>query len=142
MLLSLYFFVQPLFTQQIKPKLSAFEAAVVNDLIIVKIATADHGERDLSHASLRDRFYLVLMTEKELFLHFPMLEKALIHELLGVADVKTLAAGEVLLRTGQHIRSTLLVLEGLIKIYREDEEGNEFFMYYLDAGKACAISLV
>lgn len=84
----------------------------------------------------------VLMTEQELILRFPMLEKELIHELLGVADIKTLAAGEVLIRTGQNIRSTLLVLDGLIKIYREDEEGNEFFMYYLDAGKACAISLV
>ncbi|HET7897571.1 MAG TPA: Crp/Fnr family transcriptional regulator, partial [Flavisolibacter sp.] len=67
---------------------------------------------------------------------------ALIREMVNVADVKTVAPGEVLMRTGQNIRSTLLVLEGLIKIYREDEEGNEFFMYYLDAGKACAISLV
>lgn len=82
------------------------------------------------------------MTEKELALHFPTLEKELIHEMINVADVKTLAPGEVLMRTGQNIRSTLLVLDGLIKIYREDEQGNEFFMYYLDAGKACAISLV
>lgn len=46
------------------------------------------------------------------------------------------------MRTGQYIRTTLLILEGLVKIYREDEEGNEFFMYYLDAGKACALSLI
>ena len=59
-----------------------------------------------------------------------------------MADVKTLAPGDVLMRTGQNIRSALLVLDGLLKICREDEEGNEFFMYYLDAGKACAISLV
>jgi CRP/FNR family transcriptional regulator len=82
------------------------------------------------------------MTEKELMQHFPMLEKELIREMAASADVKTLAPGEVLMRTGQNIRSTLLVLGGLIKIYRQDEEGNEFFMYYLDAGKACAISLV
>ena len=82
------------------------------------------------------------MTEKELTMHFPSLEKALIEEMLELADVKTLDAGEILMRTGQNIRSTLLVLDGLIKIYREDDQGNEFFMYYLDAGKACAISLV
>lgn len=75
-------------------------------------------------------------------MHFPSLEKALIEEMLELADVKTLDAGEILMRTGQNIRSTLLVLDGLIKIYREDDQGNEFFMYYLDAGKACAISLV
>src|SRR5688572_20382941 len=82
------------------------------------------------------------MTEQELIRHFPSLEKSLIDEIIKVADVKTLAAGELLMRTGQNIRSTLLVLQGLIKIYRQDDQGNEFFMYYLDAGKACAISLV
>jgi CRP/FNR family transcriptional regulator, anaerobic regulatory protein len=82
------------------------------------------------------------MTEQELIKHFPTLEKSLVEEIIKVADVKTLAAGELLIRTGQNIRSALLVLDGLVKIYREDEQGNEFFMYYIDAGKACAISLV
>jgi len=52
------------------------------------------------------------MTENELKLHFPMLEKDLIREMVNVADVKALAAGEVLMRTGQNIRSTLLVQDG------------------------------
>ena len=82
------------------------------------------------------------MTEKELIRYFPSFEKGLIEELLHVADVKTVQEGEVLMRTGQNIRSALLVLDGLIKIYREDDQGNEFFMYYIDSGKACAISLV
>lgn len=82
------------------------------------------------------------MTEKELEFHFPTLEKQLIHEMSTIAEIKTLNAGEVLMRSGQNIRSALLVIDGLIKIYREDKDGNEFFMYYLDAGKACAISLV
>ena len=81
------------------------------------------------------------MTEQELIEHFPSLEKSLIDEIIKVADVKPLAAGELLMRTGQNIRSTLLVMDGLIKIYREDDQGNDFFMYYLDAGKACAVSL-
>lgn len=82
------------------------------------------------------------MTEQELTSHFPSLEKDLIDEIIKVADVKTLAAGDLLMRTGQNIRSALLVTGGLVKIYREDDQGNEFFMYYIDAGKACAISLV
>src|SRR6476661_11064104 len=81
------------------------------------------------------------MSEQELARHFPSLENGLLDEISKNADVKTLAAGELLMRTGQNIRSTLLVMEGLIKIYREDDQGNEFFMYYLDAGKACAVSL-
>jgi CRP/FNR family transcriptional regulator, anaerobic regulatory protein len=82
------------------------------------------------------------MTEKELSLHFPSLEKGLIDDLLKVADVKTVQEGDLLIRTGQNIRSALLVLDGLVKIYREDDQGNEFFMYYIASGKACAISLV
>ncbi len=82
------------------------------------------------------------MTEKELMQHFPTLEKELIQEMINAADIRTIQPGELLVRSGQNIRSTLLVLDGLIKIYREDDDGNEFFMYYLDGGKACAISLV
>jgi CRP/FNR family transcriptional regulator len=81
------------------------------------------------------------MTHQELTKHFPSLESSLIDEIISVADIRTLGAGELLMRTGQNIRATLLVMEGLIKIYREDDQGNDFFMYYLDAGKACAVSL-
>lgn len=82
------------------------------------------------------------MTAKELAGYFPFLEHDLLEELAQVAAVKTLAEGELLMRTGQNIRTALLVLDGLIKIYREDEEGAEFFMYYLEGGQACAVSLV
>lgn len=82
------------------------------------------------------------MTESEISRYFPTLEPELVQEIVRVAAVKTFTEGEVLMRTGQNIRSAILVLDGLVKIYREDEQGNEFFMYYLDAGKACAISLV
>ena len=82
------------------------------------------------------------MTEKEIAHHFPSFEPELAQELAKVADVRTFAEGQTLMRTGQNIRSAILVVDGLVKIYREDEEGNEFFMYYLNAGKACAISLV
>lgn len=82
------------------------------------------------------------MTEAEISRHFPSLEPELVQEMAQVADLKVFAPGETLMRTGQNIRAAILVLEGLVKIYREDDQGNEFFMYYLDAGKACAISLV
>lgn len=99
-------------------------------------------QRDESHLPSAPGATFVDMTEQELAKHFPSLEKALVAEIIKVADVKTLAAGELLMRTGQNIRSALLVLDGTVKIYREDEQGSEFFMYYIDSGKACAISLV
>lgn len=73
---------------------------------------------------------------------FPTLELPLVEELLQQGTIKTVPAGERLLRMGQPIRSTMLILDGLVKLYREDEDGNEFFIYHLDAGKACSLSLV
>jgi CRP/FNR family transcriptional regulator len=46
------------------------------------------------------------------------------------------------MHTGQYFRVTMLIITGLVKVYREDGEGNEFFMYYLHPGQACALSMV
>jgi CRP/FNR family transcriptional regulator, anaerobic regulatory protein len=79
---------------------------------------------------------------QDLSIHFPIFEKDLLKEIMAVAEFKTVKEGETIIRSGQNIRSAVLVVEGLIKIYREDDEGNEFFMYHLDGGKACALTLV
>jgi len=73
---------------------------------------------------------------------FPDLEVPLYNEMLQHGTVRHIKEGETLLRVGQTIRSTILIIEGLIKLYREDEEGNEFFIYYLNAGQACSLSMV
>ena len=75
-------------------------------------------------------------------LQFPQFED----ELAGIIDKeaveKTFKAGDILIRTGQYIKSTILVLSGRIKIYRENDEGSEFLMYYLGPGQACAVSMI
>lgn len=73
---------------------------------------------------------------------FPGLEEELYDEIMKYASIKQIKAGEILLRVGQTIRSTILILDGLVKLYREDEAGKEFFIYHLDAGQACSLSLV
>lgn len=73
---------------------------------------------------------------------FTQLEPALLEELDKHAVIKNIQSGETLIRTGQYVKSTMLVLEGMLKVFRENEEGEEFLMYYLQPGEACAISLV
>ncbi len=82
------------------------------------------------------------MNKQSLQQLFPGLENELYEELLEHGDIKKVKAGETLLRVGQTIRSTMLILEGFVKLYREDDEGNEFFIYNLQAGQACSLSLV
>lgn len=73
---------------------------------------------------------------------FPQFQQELKEELEEKAQVKIFKEGEMLMKTGQYFRSVLLIVSGLIKVYREDEEGNEFFMYYLQPGQACALSMI
>jgi len=73
---------------------------------------------------------------------FPDLEEGLLREMKEKGRIMPVKAGQTLLQTGQNIRSTIVVLEGLVKLYRENDDGNEFFMYHLQPGDGCALSLI
>lgn len=73
---------------------------------------------------------------------FPQFEPGLMEEIIAHGVIKTIPAGALLMRTGQFIKSTMLILDGTVKIFREHEDGGEFLMYYLQAGEACALSII
>lgn len=73
---------------------------------------------------------------------FPTLDPALVKDIQKNAEIIQFTEGEDIMKTGQNIRSTLLVLNGLIKVSREDDNGKEIFMYHLEAGQACALSIL
>lgn len=66
---------------------------------------------------------------------FPNLEEGLYNEIVKHGTIKEVKAGETLLKVGQTIRSTMLIIDGLVKLYREDDEGKEFFIYHLMPGR-------
>jgi CRP/FNR family transcriptional regulator len=65
----------------------------------------------------------------------------LLQAILNQGQIVTLPAGKVLLEPGQFIKAVPLVIGGSVKILRTDEEGKELFLYYLDPGETCALSL-
>ena len=73
---------------------------------------------------------------------FPEFESALKLYLLDHSSLSSVKAGTQLMRTGQYIKNTMIILQGRVKLYREGEDGEEFFMYYLEPGNACAISMI
>lgn len=73
---------------------------------------------------------------------FPQFEPELIAVIEKEAVQRSYNTGDIIMRTGQYIKSTALVLEGQIKIYRENQDGGEFLMYYLGPGQACAVSMI
>ncbi|MDX5423089.1 MAG: Crp/Fnr family transcriptional regulator [Hymenobacteraceae bacterium] len=82
------------------------------------------------------------LQKDDILKQFPQFEQPLLEEILSQSTIRQVQEGEEVLRTGQYIRSTVLLLSGLLKVYREDDEGNEFLMYYLEPGDACALSMM
>ena len=62
-------------------------------------------------------------------------------ELNSVSKVYKAETGDIIMDIDQTIDQIPLVLKGSIKILREDDEGNEIFLYYLEPGHACATSI-
>ena len=74
--------------------------------------------------------------------NFPIFfEEELKKELINVAKICRAEAGEIIMDIDQSIDQIPLVLKGSLKISREDEEGNEILLYYLEPGHSCATSL-
>jgi len=68
-------------------------------------------------------------------------EEALIDEILKVATFKEFKADDYLIEIGDYIKSMPLLLHGAIKILREDENGDELLLYFLERGDTCAMTL-
>lgn len=68
-------------------------------------------------------------------------EKELIKEIAEVAIYRKVEAGSILIDFGQYINSMPLLLEGAIKVLREDEDGDELLLYFIEKGDTCAFSL-
>jgi CRP/FNR family transcriptional regulator len=78
---------------------------------------------------------------RELHLAFPILNHpALVEEMIEVGQIMHVKAGDVLIDFGEFIRMVPLVLDGAIKVLRENEEGDELFLYFLGKGESCSMS--
>lgn len=81
----------------------------------------------------------MLKNLKEHFSH--LFEDALIDEINQIGSLKHVKEGERLIEIGDYLRSMPLLVSGAIKILREDTEGDELLLYFLEPGDTCAMSL-
>jgi len=70
-----------------------------------------------------------------------LFEEALLQEIADVAIAKEAKANEVIIDIGSYITSIPLLLSGAIKILREDKEGDDLVLYYIEKGDTCAMTL-
>ncbi|HEU4718750.1 MAG TPA: Crp/Fnr family transcriptional regulator [Bacteroidia bacterium] len=79
---------------------------------------------------------------EELEKHFPQFEEPLKKLIAENGSLKTYEEGDIVMEKGNYIRSTMLVTEGNIGLYRDGDDGNEFLVYDIGPGEACALSLI
>ncbi|UZH55365.1 Crp/Fnr family transcriptional regulator [Salinimicrobium tongyeongense] len=82
------------------------------------------------------------MLEEELrdAYHF-IFEEALLQEMLKFGSLKKVRSGEVIIDIGDYVKQMPLLLEGAIKVMREDKDGDELLLYFLERGDTCAMTL-
>ncbi|MBE9518908.1 MAG: Crp/Fnr family transcriptional regulator [Bacteroidetes bacterium] len=82
------------------------------------------------------------MLEEIVKKRFPFFESGLRSAISESGTYKEFEVQEELIREDQFIRSFPIVLSGLIKVCRTDEEGKELLLYYLRPGEVCTVSLI
>ena len=68
-------------------------------------------------------------------------EEALINEILQVGTFKEIPEGFKLMEIGEYLRGMPLLVSGAIKVLREDKDGDELLLYYLEKGDTCSMTL-
>ncbi len=68
-------------------------------------------------------------------------EPKLIEELCQVAVELDFKEGDQLIEIGQYIKRMPLLLNGAIKIMREDSDEGELLLYFIERGDTCAMTL-
>lgn len=69
------------------------------------------------------------------------MEPALVEELLNIGRLKKVSEGGMVMSPDGSMSEMPIVLEGLLKVTRKDPDGKEVFLYFLEGGETCAMSI-
>ena len=69
------------------------------------------------------------------------LENALVEEIAQSGRLMKVREGQLLISPGSAASQMPMVISGTLRVMREDEQGREIFLYYLEGGDACAMSI-
>jgi CRP/FNR family transcriptional regulator len=81
----------------------------------------------------------VIVALKNLF--GEIFEEALLEEITRVGTLREVPADFELMDIGEPIKGVPLMLSGAIKISREDINGDELLLYYLEEGDSCTMTM-
>ncbi|HAT63245.1 MAG TPA: Crp/Fnr family transcriptional regulator [Flavobacteriaceae bacterium] len=70
-----------------------------------------------------------------------LFENELLEEINQVGTFKEIPQDFTLIEIGAYIKSMPLLISGAIKVLREDNDGDELLLYFLERGDTCAMTL-
>lgn len=68
-------------------------------------------------------------------------EENLINEILEVSKIQNFKEGDIIIDFNENIKNMPLMLNGAIKILREDFDEGELLLYFIEKGDTCAMSM-
>jgi CRP/FNR family transcriptional regulator, anaerobic regulatory protein len=72
---------------------------------------------------------------------FPHFTNELVEEIESLGTIHDFKAGDFLVRKGQKLRMTTIVISGCVKGFQENNEGSQFVITYLRPGDCFAVSV-
>ncbi|MCB4809362.1 Crp/Fnr family transcriptional regulator [Tamlana sp. 62-3] len=70
-----------------------------------------------------------------------LFENDLLNEINQVGTFKEVPEGFKMISIGDYVKAMPLLISGAIKILREDNDGDELLLYFLEKGDTCAMTL-
>lgn len=68
-------------------------------------------------------------------------EEPLVEEIITSGRLKKVKAGSHVIAPGMQATEIPMVISGTLKVMRQDKDGSEIFLYYLEGGETCAMSI-
>lgn len=70
-----------------------------------------------------------------------ILEDALLEEMSQIAKIRETIQDEIIIHVGDSLQMIPIVIHGSIKVSRENSNGEELLLYYIEGGDTCAMTL-
>ncbi len=76
--------------------------------------------------------------------HFNTLSASflLVEEIEQIAQIQEFKKETIILKEDSYVKVIPLVISGLVKVYKEEENGNEVLLYYIKPGESCIMSIM
>jgi len=84
----------------------------------------------------------IILREKLSEYYTTVFEKELIDEIVEIGFIDKLKSGSTMIDIGENMTHIPLILSGAVKIIRQEKEGDELVLYFLEKGDTCAISFI